>query len=236
MVENASDISILVASNRRMMCEMYTQVLNRYAGLKVIGHAENVEQVIGYIKSRQIDILLLTPALAEGPSTGLLALQQIRSMTPSTKTVILIENSETHLVVPSFRAGARGVFSAASDGIKSLCRCVKKVHAGQVWANSEQLGLVMDAFSQTVPTRIVDVTGTELLTKREEEVVRLVERGLTNKDIAKELHLSEHTVRNNLFRIFDKLGVSSRVELALYSLNSSKQVPIDPSTKSPRND
>lgn len=226
MGEMISEISILVASNRRMMCEMYTQVLNRHSGLNVVGQAESAEQVINQIKAQRVDVLLLTPVLEDGPSTGLTVLQQIRKISAATKTVILIEESETHLVVPSFRAGARGVFSAAKDGIKQLCRCVKKVHDGQVWANSEQLGLVMEAFSQTTPLRIVDAKGTELLTKREEDVVRLVERGLTNKDIASELRLSEHTVRNNLFRIFDKLGVSSRVELALYALNSSKRMPI----------
>ena len=80
----------------------------------------------------------------------------------------------------------------------------------------------MDAFSRHTPLRVVDAKGTRLLTRREEDVVRLVQEGMTNRQIANTLQLSEHTIRNNLFRIFDKLGVSTRVELALYTVHSSK--------------
>ena len=70
--------------------------------------------------------------------------------------------------------------------------------------------------------RVVNADGMRLLTKREEDVVRLVAEGLQNREIAKELKLSEHTVKNYLFHIFDKLGVSSRVELVLYAVSSAK--------------
>jgi DNA-binding CsgD family transcriptional regulator len=73
---------------------------------------------------------------------------------------------------------------------------------------------------------VVSNTGEALLTRREEEVVHLVEDGLTNRQIAVNLGLSEHTVRNNLFRIFDKLGVSTRVELALYTMRHSRLAPV----------
>jgi DNA-binding CsgD family transcriptional regulator len=73
---------------------------------------------------------------------------------------------------------------------------------------------------------VVSNTGEALLTGREEEVVHLVEDGLTNRQIAVKLGLSEHTVRNNLFRIFDKLGVSTRVELALYTIRHSRLAPV----------
>jgi DNA-binding CsgD family transcriptional regulator len=71
--------------------------------------------------------------------------------------------------------------------------------------------------------RVVNADGLRLLTRREEDVVRLLAEGLQNRDIAKELKLSEHTVKNYLFHIFDKLGVSSRVELVLYAVSSSKR-------------
>jgi DNA-binding NarL/FixJ family response regulator len=101
---------------------------------------------------------------------------------------------------------------------------VQRVHAGQVWANSAQLTQVLDNFASQPVMRLVDPDGLRLLTKREEDVVQLIQQGLTNREIARELRLSEHTVRNNLFRIFDKLGVSTRVELALYAINGSKRV------------
>ena len=112
----------------------------------------------------------------------------------------------------------------SSSNFKSLCRCVDQVHAGQIWASSSELSEVMEAFAQLAPMRVVNADGMRLLTKREEDVVRLLAEGMQNRDIAKELKLSEHTVKNYLFHIFDKLGVSSRVELVLYAVSSTKRV------------
>ena len=99
---------------------------------------------------------------------------------------------------------------------------MEQVHAGQIWGNCAELSEVIEAFSKLAPMRVVNADGIRLLTKREEEVVRLVAEGLQNRDIARELKLSEHTIKNYLFHIFDKLGVSSRVELALYAVSSAK--------------
>ena len=141
------------------------------------------------------------------------------------KPVILFYSPERHLVVDAFRAGAKGVFCLSKAAFKSLCRCVERVHTGQIWADSSELSEVMEAFSQLAPLRVVNADGMRLLTKREEDVVRLLAEGMQNRDIARELRLSEHTVKNYLFHIFDKLGVSSRVELVLYAVSSTKRTP-----------
>ena len=138
------------------------------------------------------------------------------------KSVILFYSHERHLVVDAFRAGAKGVFCLSQAAFKSLCRCVEKVHTGQIWADSGELSEVMESFSQLAPLRVVNTDGMRLLTKREEDVVRLLAEGLQNRDIAHALKLSEHTIKNYLFHIFDKLGVSSRVELVLYAVSSTK--------------
>jgi DNA-binding CsgD family transcriptional regulator len=137
------------------------------------------------------------------------------------KSVILLDSHQRNMVVDAFRVGARGVFSLSQSGFKALCRCVEQVHAGQIWANSTELSEVTEAFFQLAPIRVVNADGLRLLTKREEDVVRFLSEGLQNRDIAKELKLSEHTVKNYLFHIFDKLGVSSRVELVLYAVSSN---------------
>lgn len=107
---------------------------------------------------------------------------------------------------------------------KALRRCVEQIHAGQIWANSSELGEVVEAFRQLAPMRIVNADGLRLLTKREEDVVRLVAEGLQNREIASKLKLSDNTVKNYLFHIFDKLGISSRVELVLYAASSTKSL------------
>jgi DNA-binding NarL/FixJ family response regulator len=103
-----------------------------------------------------------------------------------------------------------------------LCRCVEQVHAGQIWGNCAELSEVIQAFSELAPIHVVNADGMRLLTKREEEVVRLVAQGMQNREIARELKLSEHTIKNYLFHIFEKLGVSSRVELVLYAVSNAK--------------
>jgi DNA-binding NarL/FixJ family response regulator len=147
-------------------------------------------------------------------------------VTPKAKSVILFEANERHLVVGAFRAGAKGVFCISEAGFKSLCRCVEQVHAGQIWGNCAELSEVIREFSELAPIRVLNADGMRLLTKREEEVVRLVAEGLQNREIAKELKLSEHTIKNYLFHIFEKLGVSSRVELVLYAVSSAKSAEI----------
>ncbi len=120
-----------------------------------------------------------------------------------------------------FRAGARGVFDRSEFDIRLLCRCIRCVAAGQVWASSEQIDYVLDTFTDTASLRVVSAGGENLLTRRERDVVRLVVEGLVNREVAQQLGLSEHTVKNYLFNVFNKLGVSSRAELILYAVSNS---------------
>jgi DNA-binding NarL/FixJ family response regulator len=173
-----------------------------------------------------VDVALIRATLADGPLSGIGVLRQMRECCPELKSIVLLDNPEPHLVVDAFRAGAKGVFCPAQSAFKSLCRCVERVHAGQVWANGTELAAVMEAFSQLAPLRVVNADGLKLLTKREEDVVRLLAEGMQNRDIARELHLSEHTIKNYMFHIFDKLGVSSRVEVVLYAVSSTKRMQI----------
>lgn len=225
MRPNRQDICILIASKRTIVCELYSQALNRCAGFRVVACALTANEVMHAIRSTKIDIALISLTLADGPLSGLVALQQIQASQFAGKSVLLYDRDETHLIVPAFRAGARGVFCVEKDEFKRLCRCVGCVHAGQVWANSSELIQLLDAFSHRSVPALVNANGRRLVTKREEDIVHLIEEGFTNREIASELHLSEHTVRNYLFRIFDKLGVSNRVELALFAVKDA--VPIN---------
>jgi DNA-binding NarL/FixJ family response regulator len=225
MGQNPGEISILLACHGMMSSELYCQALNRCTGFRVVARAATVSNALQAVCSNEIQLALVSPTLEDGPLSGIIALQQIQQACPIVRSIVLLERDESHLATAAFRAGAKGVFSPANEGVKSLCRCVRQVCAGQIWANSAQLQEVMEAFSRRAPVHLVSAEGARLLTKREEEVVQLVADGLTNRQIAKELELSEHTVKNNLFRVFDKLGVSSRVELALYAVNHSKLAP-----------
>lgn len=108
----------------------------------------------------------------------------------------------------AFRAGASGIFSRDQSS-DLFCKCIHAVHRGQVWANSRESRFIIDALGPTQPMKATLPRATGLLTKREEGVVHLVAEGLTNRDISQQLNLSEHTVRNYLFRIFNKVGTGS---------------------------
>jgi DNA-binding NarL/FixJ family response regulator len=216
-----SGISVFIAYPHSITIELLSGALNRHRHFHVFGSATTAHDAIDVVKAVGPDVALINATLADGPMSGLGVVRQIREYAPNVKSVILLNGQELNLVVDAFRAGARGVFFLSQSTFKSLCRCVQQVFTGQIWASSRELVEVMDAFTQLAPMRVVNGDGMRLLTNREEEVVRLVAEGMQNRDIAQELKLSEHTVKNYLFHIFDKLGVSSRVELVLYAVTNT---------------
>lgn len=222
MNSNRSDISVLLVSPHALTRELLVKALSRRKHFRVVATPTTLDGALEALRSGEVNIALIRVSLAEGPLTGFGLLRQICEEAPKVRSVILFESDERHLVVDAFRAGAKGVFCLSQSDFKSLCRCVEQVHAGQIWGNCTELSEVIDAFCQLAPIRVVNADGMRLLTKREEDVVRLVAEGMQNREVARELNLSEHTVKNYLFNIFEKLGVSSRVELVLYAVSSAK--------------
>jgi DNA-binding NarL/FixJ family response regulator len=131
---------------------------------------------------------------------------------------MMIDSCERDIVIEAFRRGAHGVISR-DELFETLCECVWAVHQGQIWVRAEELHFLVDALIESAPPRTLNTKGVAPLTKQEQGVVRLVAKGLTNRDIARQLSLSENTVKNYVFRVFDKLGTSNRTELALYAVH-----------------
>lgn len=223
MTPKRSDISVLFASPNSLTRELVMGALNRQKHFHAVATAPTAQGVLEALRAENVDVALIAATLKDGPMSGIGVLPKIREISPGVKSVILFFDSECKLVVDAFRAGAKGVFCISQSTFKLLCRCIEQVHAGQIWGNCSELSEVVEAFSQFAPMRVVNADGMRLLTKREEEVVHLVAEGMQNREIARELKLSEHTVKNYLFHIFDKLGVSSRVELILYAVSSTKR-------------
>ncbi len=155
--------------------------------------------------------------------SGLAIFPQLREKYPDVRLILMIDHPGPEFLVEAFRGGARGIFTCYESQFDALCKCISCVHSGQVWANARQLDCLIDAVAQAPAVRLANAKGASLLSKREEEVVREVAEGLSNHDIAQQLHLSDHTVKNHLFHIFEKLGISNRVELVLYAVSQSKR-------------
>ena len=224
MTSNRSNISVLIASPRAISCELLVGALKQHKQFRVVNGSTTSNEVLEAVRSAHVDVALIHPTLADGPLSGFAALRQIQEIAPEVRSIILLDANERNLVVDAFRVGARGVFSVSKSNFKALCRCIEQVHAGQIWANSSELSEVIEAFYQLAPVRVVNADGLRLLTAREDDVVRLLSEGMQNRDIARKLKLSEHTVKNYLFHVFDKLGVSSRVELVMYAVSCSKRI------------
>lgn len=223
----AGSITVLVADADVMACRLLASGLRRYRQLRVVEFYLPDGDILKRLSEARPDILLVGTSFADGPLSGLALTREVRKNLPDIRVVVLLESSQRALVVEAFRSGAKGVFCRSDFEFKALWKCVSAVKDGQIWANSEQLEFVMETLAEAAPLHLVNFEGVGLLTKREEEVVRQVVEGLSNREIADQLNLSEHTVKNYLFHIFEKLGISSRVELVTYAVaNVEKRLSV----------
>jgi two-component system nitrate/nitrite response regulator NarL len=214
-------INLLIAAESVMDGQLFTNALERSRqGLKVTSCAVSRAEIANSIQANALDIALVSEALQDGPLTGFQILTELRNSSPKTRSIMLLKSDRRDLVVDAFRAGAKGVF-CRTECIKFLPKCIRAVHSGQIWANSNHLDSVMEAFASAAPLRLASEKVRPLLTKREEDVVKLVVEGFSNRETSDKLGLAEHTVSNYLFKIYEKLGISSRVELVLYSLKEN---------------
>lgn len=215
---SAPEINLLIAVESRMDGQLFKNALERpRQRIKVISYAVSKAEFTMALSSHALDIALVSESLQDGPLTGFQILNDLRSLSPKTRSIMLLKTDHSDLVVDAFRAGAKGVF-CRSQSLTFLPKCIRAVHGGQIWANCKQLDRVMEAFASAAPLKLIIVKGRRLLTKREKDVVKLVVEGFNNREAAHKLGLAEHTVSNHLFKIYDKLGISSRVEMALYAL------------------
>jgi len=179
------------------------------------------QEVLERLKAAAFDVLLISTNLAEDSSHRLNFVREVRNFRPSVRVVVLLDAMVRATVVEAFRSGALGVF-CRSDSFQALCKCVACVHQGQVWASSAELQFLLEALVEPVPLPTRDLPGSRPLSKREEEIAQLVAEGFSNRQISERLDLSEHTIKNYLFRVFEKLGVSTRVELTLFALKRGR--------------
>jgi DNA-binding NarL/FixJ family response regulator len=217
--KSAPSINVFIADASRMGCQLMAAALGRSRyKLAVVGYATNSDEIRSGLGENEAHIAVIGAQLKEGTAAGFSLAREIRASHPKTNVIIMLDSIEREKVVESFRAGASGVFSR-DESFELLCKCIHVVHKGQVWAGSKELRFLIDVLAQSPPTQTAYSKLPKSLTKREKGVVHLVAEGLTNRDISRQLNLSEHTVRNYLFRIFNKVGTSNRLELALYALD-----------------
>ena len=217
-------VRVLIADADAMGCQLIASALKRCRDqFDVVGLANSEAEVVRQATAHRPNVVLLGSALEEGPRAGLAALEKLRELRPWVRFVMLLQSLDRDTVVQSFRSGARGIFSRR-ESFKALAKCIRCVHDGQIWASNQQIEFLLDAFTPLRP-RLATSHGMTLLTPREQAVTGLVAEGLKNREIAQALQVTDHTISNYLYRIFEKVGVSNRVELILYALSREGSVP-----------
>jgi len=211
-------ISVLVADSSRMGSQLLADALNARAGIEVVGVCASSRELAAIEPASIPDVALVSASFDQEALKGLAISRQLRARFPHIKIIILLDNATPDLVIPAFKAGATGIFGRGQS-VEALRKCITSVYAGQVWAGSDELRLLLQAFAEPTPMKFMDAKGKALLSKRQQDIVRCVTEGMSNREIALRLKLSEHTVKNYIFRIFDKLGVSTRVEMVLYAFS-----------------
>jgi two-component system, NarL family, nitrate/nitrite response regulator NarL len=202
---------ILVADRYRMASQLLAESLARDSRFEIVAVATPAE-VLPIVKTAQLQVVLISADLDGAPRKGLQVARSLTSLHPSVHIVILLETGTRESVIAAFRCGATGVF-CRTDALSDLPTCIERVSRGEIWSTRSHSRFLLEALRSIPSCEGIEVDKMNLLSHREFQVAECAAQGQSNKQIADRLGLSEHTVKNYLFRIFDKLGVSNRFEL-----------------------
>jgi two-component system nitrate/nitrite response regulator NarL len=208
-------IRILLADDHEMFRHAIKRMLNDEPGIEVVGEARDGAEVLDLASRVTADILLLD--LLMPVLSGLETLQAFEERGIAIRTIVLTGSDDRDDIVEALHLGIRGIVSKDSP-FDLLVKCIRRVMAGEYWIGHDRIADLVESVSERA-RRPVDS-----LTRRELQIVSAVVQGATNKQISGQLGLSEQTIKNHLSSIFDKLGVSNRLELALYAVHHSQVV------------
>jgi DNA-binding NarL/FixJ family response regulator len=227
-----SKTRVVVADSSRIHTNLLAEALERDAEFEVISFDSESRHLLPAVIALDADVLVVNANLDEQASRGFEIVAEMRAKGPNVRSVVLLDSLNDEMVLHAFRAGARGIFGK-SQPVEALRKCILCVQQGQIWANTREMSLAVEALANAPTVRTVNAHGLSLLSKRELEVVHLLAQGLSNREIAQRLELSQHTVKNHMFRIFEKLGVSSRIELLHMTLSQAGpgQLSLEDSTR-----
>ncbi|HXX44884.1 MAG TPA: response regulator transcription factor [Candidatus Acidoferrales bacterium] len=214
MSKSKQAIRILVADDHAIFRDGLRKLLEGADDVQIVGEASNGVECTKMLGKLKPDILLLDLRMPE--KDGLGVLEEVNFDTTQTRVIVLTAAEDDRDVVRAMRLGARGVVlkQSASD---LLLKSIRKVSEGEIWLDNRMTAEVIDAFKKSSESG--QRREKPLLSDREKEIVQLVAQGFRNREIGEKLFISEQTVKNHLHNIFDKLGVSDRLELALYAIH-----------------
>jgi DNA-binding NarL/FixJ family response regulator len=190
---------------------------HRRNNFDVLAIAAESSRAFHELQDYEPHVAVISAELQDGPFKGFSLLDRMRASNAKAATIMLLNSDDRELVLDAFRGGARGIFSRGQS-LEALPKCIRAVHQGQIWVNNYQLEFLLQLVTNLRPIQAGRRGRNTMLTPRQREVMNLVTEDMKNGEIALKLGLKEHTVRNYMLQIFEKLGVSTRVGLVLYAL------------------
>jgi DNA-binding NarL/FixJ family response regulator len=222
----AVKIRIVVADDHPIFRDGLCRLLALEPDFEVVAQAQDGRQVLDVLQQHEPDILLLD--LKMPGLDGLATLQKLQTSKHKTRVIVLTASEDKNEFVQAMKLGTSGIVlkQSATD---LLIKSIRKVYAGEIWLDSHTTAAVMRQFAtgadeplaSGAPPSSSRERERSLLSQREREIVALVAQGFKNKEMAEKMFISEQTVKNHLHNIFDKLGVSDRLELALYAIHNN---------------
>jgi|ERR1700733_2368335 len=221
-----SVIGVLIVETDSMRCQLMTSACKRSNyKLEVLACATDSETALKEYEEQQPDVVTVSASLRDGNMKGLEVVRRIKAIDSDVRTILLVDSYENDLVLEAIRSGADGIL-CRDEPVETLWKCIRAVHEGLVWLRSAELRNIVEGLEESRSARLARNRGLEVLSGRQQEIVTHVSDGLSNREISRALHLSEHTVKNYLYRIFEKMGVSSRVELIVHVLNQKEPLQL----------
>jgi DNA-binding NarL/FixJ family response regulator len=215
-----SVIRVVVADDKTMFRDGLANLVSTQADLNVAGTIESAATANEQIRQMKPDVVLLGWSVASVASQRILAAIQEAKL--STRVIIMVADESKEDFAEAIRAGCSGIVSRTTS-TELLLKSIRRVHAGEIWLDRISMADVVrrlakrNSGNQGARQGLREQGAT--LSTREREIVGLIAQGFKNKDIAERLFISEQTVKNHLHNIFDKVGVSDRLELALYAIH-----------------
>ena len=212
-------IRILISDDHPIVRDGLRKLLSLEDDLEVVGEAGDGDATVLLVEKLDPDVLLLDIRMPGVDGFG--ALQRIQKLNKRTRVIILTASEDKNEFVQAMKMGCSGIVlkQTAAD---LIVKSIRRVHAGEIWLDSNTTAAVMRQFSSPLDGTAqagMRARDRSPLSNREREIVALVAQGYKNKEMAEKMFISEQTVKNHLHNIFDKLGVSDRLELALYAIH-----------------
>jgi len=207
-------IRVIVADTQAIFRAGLRKIFALEDDIRVVGQAETLPQTQSAVKKFSADVIIFESALAPNPVE---AVAELLRQNPQIRVVVVTPGSDEQLTLELFRRGAHGILSREVEP-ELLVDCLRKVAAGETWLDSQGIHWVMEAY-RNQNLRPSGARPKVQLTPKESLIVSCVTQGMKNKEIAARVGTTEQVVKNYLRKVYDKLGVADRLELALYCLS-----------------